>query len=177
MERLKLKNFLLTGLPGCGKTTLIKELISEINIEKKGFYTEEIREKGQRTGFRIITLSGKQAILAHKDFESTYRVSKYGVSISNLENIGVKEIEEALKGNFLIVIDEIGKMELFSERFKKAVMSALDSQNIVLGSILFSSHPFCDLIKNRKDTKLFVLTRENFHLIKNQILQLLNRKF
>ncbi len=76
---MEVKNFLITGLPGCGKTTLIKELSSVIPINKKGFFTEEIREKGKRAGFKIITFDGKQGIFAHQIFISPYRVSKYSV--------------------------------------------------------------------------------------------------
>lgn len=168
----KTKNFLITGLPGCGKTTLIKEIISELDVEKKGFFTEEIREKGKRAGFMIVTLSGKKAVLAHKDFTFPYRVSKYSVSVENLEDVGVKEIEQAISGKFLIVIDEIGKMELFSERFKKAVIAAFESENRVLASILLRPHPFCDKLKKRDDTEVFLLTRENYTTIKQEILNI-----
>jgi len=172
---MKIKNFLISGLPQCGKTTLIKEVVSQLDIEKKGFFTEEIRENGERTGFKIVTLSGKQVILAHRNFASPYRVSRYAVSISNLENVAVKEIEQGLHGNFLIVIDEIGKMELFSEKFKETVIRAFDSKNRILGTILFKSNSFCDGIKKRNDTKLLLLTRENYCAVKQDLLQLLNQ--
>jgi nucleoside-triphosphatase len=107
------KNIFITGLPGCGKTTLIKEILKELKIPAKGFFTEEIRKEGERIGFKIVTLSKKEGILAEKGFKSLYRVSKYGVILKDLEEIGVREIEEGLKGDFLIVVDEIGKMELF----------------------------------------------------------------
>ncbi len=45
------KNLLITGLPGIGKTTLIKKLSEELKVlHPAGFYTEEIREEGQRKG-------------------------------------------------------------------------------------------------------------------------------
>lgn len=171
-----MKNLLITGLPGCGKTTLVKDLVNNIKLRKVGFYTEEIREKNVRVGFKIVTLSGKETILSHKDLIiSPYKVSKYFVSIENLENFAVKEIEKGIiLENCLIVIDEIGKMELISEKFKKVVISALESQNKVLATIMYKSDPFCDKIKKRKDTQLFVLEKENFMTIKEKILQSLN---
>lgn len=165
------KNILITGLPGCGKTTLVKEIVSNLNIEKFGFFTEEIREKGNRVGFKIITLSGKEDILAHKNLITPYRVSKYFVSIENLENIGVYEIEKGiLLKNCLIVIDEIGKMELFSEKFRKVVISAFESKNKVLATIMYKPNPFCDTIKKRKDTKIYILEKTNYEEIKKEII-------
>jgi nucleoside-triphosphatase len=155
-----IKNIFITGLPSCGKTTLIKEILKELNIPAKGFFTEEIRKEGERIGFKIVTLSKKEGILAEKGFKSPFKVSKYGVILKDLEEIGVKEIEEGLKGDFLIVVDEIGKMELFSNKFKEVILKALDSKNKILGTIMLKENPFCDKIKQRKDTKIFYLTRE-----------------
>jgi len=172
-----IKNIFVSGKPGCGKTTLIKEIVKELNLKAKGFFTQEIREKGERIGFEIVTLSGKRGILAHKDFESKFKVSKYGVNLKDLEEIGVKEIEEGLKEDCLIVIDEIGKMELFSEKFKEVVLKALASKNKVLGTIMLKENSFCDKIKKREDTKVFYLTRENFQEIKKEVQKLLKNGF
>jgi nucleoside-triphosphatase len=165
-----IKNIFITGLPGCGKTTLIKEILKELKIPAKGFFTEEIRKEGERIGFKIVTLSGKEGILAERGFRSPYKVSKYGVILKDLEEIGIKEIEEGLKGNFLIVVDEIGKMELFSSKFKEVILKALDSKNKIFGTIIEKENPFCDKIKQRKDTKVFYLTRENREKVKKEIL-------
>lgn len=97
------KNILLTGLPGIGKTTLIKEIISEISKEKIcGFYTQEIRnDEGKRVGFVIKGLEGKEGILAYVEAKSHYKVGKYKVLLKDLEQIGVKEIE---KRNSIIIM-------------------------------------------------------------------------
>lgn len=168
-----IKNLLITGLPGCGKTTLIKEILEELKIPARGFFTEEIREGRERIGFKIKTLSKKEGILAKKGIESPYKVSKYGVILKDLEEIGVKEIEEGLKENCLIVVDEIGKMEIFSQKFREIILRALDSKNKVLGTIMLKPNSFCDKIKKRKDTKVFYLTRENFQNIKKEIKEIL----
>ena len=61
------KNFLITGLPGVGKTTLIKKLSEKLkHLHPAGFYTEEIREAGQRKGFELISLDGKRGLLSHE---------------------------------------------------------------------------------------------------------------
>ena len=164
-----IKNIFITGKPGCGKTTLIMEILKELNLKAGGFYTQEIREKGIRKGFKIISLDGKEGILAHVSIKSPFRVSKYGVNIKDLEEIGVKSILEGIKENKIIIIDEIGKMELFSERFRKAVWDALESKNKVLGTIKMTRDSFTDKIRKRKDTKIFYLKRENRKRIKNEI--------
>ncbi len=164
-----IKNILLTGKPGCGKTTLIKQIIEELGLDAGGFYTLEIRRRGRREGFKIVTLDEKEGILAHVNIRSPYRVSKYGVDIENLEEIGVKSILDSLEKNKVIVIDEIGKMELFSEKFRNAVSAALDSQNKVLATIMLAANPFADEIKRRQDVKIFYLTPENRKRVKEEI--------
>jgi nucleoside-triphosphatase len=153
--------YLLTGSPGTGKTTVIKQAVSGLEIKAGGFYTEEIRTAGVRQGFRIITLDGYDAVLAHIDTPGRCRVSKYGVDIANLENTGVAALERAIADSDLIVIDEIGKMELFSPRFKDAVLKAVDSSKKVLGTVMLNPNPFADEIKSRPQVKVLELTRVN----------------
>jgi len=168
-----IKNIFISGFPGCGKTTLIKEIIKELDLKAGGFYTSEIREKGQRLGFKIITLDGGEGILAHVNVKSPYRVSKYKVNLKDLEEIGVAALLEALKENKVVIIDEIGKAEMFSRKFKQTVLAVLNSKNQVLGTIKLTYDPFTDKIKKRQDTKIFYLTRENREDIKKQIKELL----
>lgn len=168
-----IKNIFITGEPGCGKTTLIMEIIKELNLYADGFYTTEIRKGGDRIGFKIITLNGREGTLAHVNIKSPYKVSKYKVNIKDLEEIGVNSILNSLKENKITVIDEVAKMEMFSEKFKKAIFTALESKNKVLGTMMLKQNPFCDQIKKRLDTKFFYLTKENKEGIKKEIINLL----
>lgn len=170
-----IKNIFICGPPGSGKTTLIKEILKELKIPAKGFFTQEIRKDKERIGFEIVSLNGKRGILAKKGLKSQYKVSKYGVILKDLEEIGIKEIEEGLKGNYLILIDEIGKMELFSLKFREIILKALESKNKILGTIMMRKNPFCDKIKERKDTKIFYLKREKREEIKKEIIRILER--
>jgi nucleoside-triphosphatase len=157
--------FLLTGRPGTGKTTIIRETLSFIKVKAGGFYTQEIREGGVRKGFKIITLDGKEAVLSHMDFSKTYRVGKYGVNLNNLEQTGVLSIAKAIDNCALIVIDEIGKMELLSMRFRDVVLKALESDKPVLGTIMESSDPYTDRIKKLSSVTLLTVTVANRSLI------------
>jgi len=89
--------YLLTGRPGTGKTSLIRQMLAGIRGKTGGFYTEEIRSQGIREGFRLVTLDGQTVLLAHVDIHSPYRVSKYGVDIDSLERVGVSALHRAVK--------------------------------------------------------------------------------
>src|SRR5436190_5463934 len=127
------KKVLLTGRPGCGKTTLIKRVVNELALPAGGFYTEEIREHGQRFGFKIITLDGKEAVFAHVDFKTPERLGKYGLNLSVLESVAVGGVRAAACARQLVVIDEIGPMEIRSTIFRDAVNEVLDSNVPILG--------------------------------------------
>ena len=161
---------LLTGKPGTGKTALIKEAIAKTRIRAGGFYTEEIRTGGVRQGFRIITLDGQDGVLAHVNIPSPYQVSKYGVDVNSLNVVGVSAMHQALKECDLVVIDEIGKMELLSPRFKEAIWQVIDSGKKVLGTIMLSPNPFADEIKHHPEVKLLALDWSNRNQVLREIL-------
>ena len=156
-----MKNILICGPPGVGKTTLIKKILEKLNLKAGGFYTEEIRERSNRVGFKIISLDNQEGILAHINIKDSQRVGRYGVNINDLENIGARSLEQALKNDDLIIIDEIGKMEVFSEEFKEKVLDCLNSKKIVLATIGMVGDKFISNIKRRDDIILFKVTKEN----------------
>ena len=78
------KAILLTGRPRVGKTTIIKDVVRKLPGRAGGFYTEEMRERGRRQGFKIVTLDGREGILAHVGIKSRMRVSKYGVTVQGM---------------------------------------------------------------------------------------------
>ena len=151
--------FLITGPPGCGKTTLVKEIARRFPGKVGGFYTEEVRRGGVREGFRIRTFDGESAFLARVDLQSPWRVGKYGVDLRALEEVGVPSIFRAIEGRRIVIIDEIGKMELFSPRFVEAVWEAIGSGLPVVGTIMLKSHPEADKVKAHPSVELLLLRR------------------
>lgn len=162
--------YLLTGRPGTGKTSLIKQAIAKTGSKAGGFYTEEIRVQGVRQGFRMVTLDGQITILAHVNIGSPYRVSKYGVDIDGLERVGVEALQRAAKQCDLVVIDEIGKMELFSVNFREAVLQMIDGGKRILGTIMLSPDQWADTIKLKPQVHLITVTRANHSQVLNELL-------
>lgn len=162
---------LLSGAPGAGKTTLIRQAIAAVKGRAGGFYTGEIRGQGVRQGFEIITLDGSSAILAHVDIQSPYRVSKYGVDTDNLDKVGVVALRRAIQECEVVVIDEIGKMELFSVAFREAVLEALESGKKVLGTIMLPPHPWAEQIKRDPRVKVLLVSRANHQQVLEELLR------
>ena len=164
------KTILLTGRPQVGKTTIIKDVVRRLPGQAGGFYTEEMRERGRRQGFKIVTLEGQEGILAHVGIKSRMRVSKYGVNLADLEAIGVAAIRKAIVQKDYVVIDEIGKMELFSKAFKDAVWEAVHSDRPVLGTITLASHPWANSVKALPQVTIIEVTKANRDKIAQQVL-------
>ena len=166
--------YLLTGRPGTGKTSLIKQVVAGLGGKAGGFYTEEIRSHRVREGFRMVTLDGRSAILAHINIQSHYRVSKYGVDLDSLDRVGVSALHEAARGCDLVVIDEIGKMELFSASFREAVSRIIESGKKVLGTIMLNPNPWADALKHRPEVNLVTVTRDNHREVLEKLSQWLD---
>ncbi len=166
--------YLLTGQPGTGKTSLIKEAIADMKGKAGGFYTEEIRSQGVRQGFRLVTLDGSTAVLSHLYFQGPHRVSKYGVDVESLDKVGVAAINQAIQECDLVVIDEIGKMELLSAKFREAVLNILKSGKKLLGTIMLSPNPCADAIKRQPQVNVVTVTRTNHQQVMEELREWLN---
>lgn len=163
------KNIFLTGAPSSGKTTVIKKIIKNLPAPANGFYTEEEKSGDKRVGFVIRSLDGKEGYLAHQDINSDFHIRRYGVSIENIEAIAAASIIPA--EDHIIILDEIGKMECFSETFKQAALKALDSPNIVIGTITFGGNEFISAVKEREDIEIIEVTPQNRDSLPELILQ------
>ena len=154
--------YLLTGRTGTGKTSLIKQVVAGFRLKAGGFYTEEIRNSGTRLGFKLVTLDGREAVLAHIDFSKRFRVGKYGVDVTAMDSLGVPVLRHAARQDDLIIIDEIGKMEMFSPAFRETVLEIIGGNKRTLGTIMLNANPWADTIKKHPNVNLITVSRYSY---------------
>ena len=166
----------ISGGPRIGKTTLIKKLAAQITIPKCGFYTEEILENGTRVGFKAVSLdSRREIVLAHVDFRSLHKVGKYKVNIKDFELVVKDTLRAFLAQNKSIVVKyEIGKMEMFSDKFKELILEILRSSEPAIVTIRADWAESWIAKMKDKDCHYFELNLGNFEDIYRQILELIS---
>ena len=157
----KSAKLLLTGPPGVGKTTLIRKLCDALApVRPAGFYTQEIRRSGMRRGFELVSLDGLRSVLAHVDQAGPARVGKYGVDVAGFEHFldAIDFFEERFQ---IVIIDEIGKMECFSAKFRALLEQVLDSEKPLVATIALKGGGIIEQTKRRSDVTLFNISRQN----------------
>src|SRR2546422_9975597 len=142
--RSGLRVILLTGRPGVGKTTMVNRIhehYSASGLKIEGMTTREVREGGARTGFMITDLSsGQEGWLAKKNLTAGPRVGSYVVVSDDLEKIGVAALERSMKGAAdLVIVDEIGPMEMTSPSFRNSISKVLNGYRAVVATVKFGS--------------------------------------
>ena len=168
-------NILITGYPGVGKTTLINKITKKLSCRVGGFYTHEMRETGRRTGFYITDFDGNQMVMASERSKSPFRVNKYGVNIEAFEKIGIPAMERALQSSELIVIDEIGRMEMFSQTFCDKLQQVFDSDKPLLATIKKIDCELTKELKAREDVQIFEVTQFNRDTIFDEVMNKLGK--
>ncbi len=170
---LKYAKILVTGLPGCGKTTAIMRILTNLKCKNVvGFYTQEIRNNGRRTGFMWNRLDGSEGILADVKIKGPPRVGKYGVNVPGFEKSVVRILNADRTDARLFVIDEIGKMECFSRKFIEAVRKLFASDRSILATVARKGSGLIGEVKNYPDVRLFNLTVQNRDRIITEISQI-----
>ncbi len=165
---------LITGPPATGKTTVLMRTISiflERGFKVGGMLSREVRENGVRTGFEIIDIeSDKTGWLANVSQKTGPQVGKYRVNLKDLDDIGAKAISAAVVNCDIVAIDEIGPMELFSEKFRDAVEAALESNKFVVAVVHWKAEDkLVRDVKSREDAEIFGVTHENREILPLEI--------
>lgn len=156
----------MTGRPGIGKTSVLLRTINDLKsrgYKIGGMISREVREGGFRVGFEIMDFcTGKRGWLAHVNQSTGPKVSKYRVNLGDLNAVGTSSILSAVANDDIIVVDEIGPMELFSQAFKDAVVQAVESRKPLLGTIHYRLRdPIVHIVKAREDAEILEVTYEN----------------
>ena len=156
------KNIHVTGLPGSGKTTLIKKLAEELReYDPAGFCTGEIRSQVTRKGFKLTSLDGQTTgTLAHVDIKGPHRVGKYGIDLPGFEQF-IETLQLLDSRPRLVIIDEIVKMECRSAKFRDLVASLLNASAPVIATIALKAGGFVDEVKHRRDVRVYEVTERN----------------
>ncbi len=168
----------ITGLPNAGKTFALIKVIEMLEQEGKtvgGMVTEPIFKNGRRIGFWVMDWRTKvRKVLASQDIDSSVRVGRYGVDVQALDEVGVRAVRSATEQSDIIVVDEVGKMEMESSAFVEAIKDALDSDKpVILTLHKKSRNPLLQDIRRRDDVRILEVTPVNRNLLPYKIVGLL----
>jgi nucleoside-triphosphatase len=159
---------LLTGRPGVGKTTVVRAVARLLaGAHLIGFYTEEIREAGERCGFRLVTFDGEEAIVAHMDLPPP-RVSKYGVDVAVIDRFAAA-LQVSHNRSAIYLIDEIGKMECLSLAFVAATTRVIESGRPLVATVAQHGGGFIEQVKRRRDVDVWTVTQATRDTLPNRI--------
>jgi nucleoside-triphosphatase len=166
---------LITGVPGIGKTTVIRRVADSLSGKQiRGFYTEEIRTGGERRGFRLVTFNGEQRVIAHSDFAKRHRVGKYGIDVAAIDAAASLLCPDPSAELYLV--DEIGRMECLSERFITAMRELLAGRVPLVATVGLRGGGLIAEVKGMEQCLLWEVTRENRDGLPARILEWLSRE-
>ncbi len=165
----------ITGAPKVGKTEGLIRVIRRLenDLAFGGMITESIEKKGERVGFKVIDWrTKKEGVFAHIDLDTIYRVGKYRIDLKVLEKIGIPAVQNALEDEDIdiVIIDEVGKMELESKKFREVVRKALDSDKPLLLTLHKKSRDsLLQDIRNMDNVRILEITSVNRNILPYKI--------
>lgn len=157
----------VTGSPGVGKSTLVGKVAASTGMRVGGVLARDKRYKNRRIGFELLDLASGAVGMLADETGSGPQLGKYRVHPEDLDGLGARAIENALKCE-LIVVDEVGPMELTSHSFVSAVEMAIASSRPMLVVLHeWSNHRLAKKIRNT--FKVITVTRENRESLVDEI--------
>ena len=164
---------LLEGRPGIGKTTVARRLLhllQEAGVPVGGFTTAELRTGGRREGFLVEAVSGAQEVLAHVALPGPPRVGRYGVDLAAFDRVALPALRTPRTGG-VVVVDELGNMELASAPFRDAVMQLLDREVAVVATVHQARHQFTDAVRRRPGVRVVRVTEATRDALPMQLME------
>ncbi len=169
-------SLLLTGIPGIGKTTVIRKVAASLSgYTLAGFVTDEIRTERGREGFRLITFDGSEGVIAHVNFQTPQRIGRYRLDVQTIDRL-VRSALRLEQNIDVYLVDEIGKMECLSKVFIACMRSVLDSGKPVVAAVAKKGEDFISEVKRRGDSVTWEVTRQNRDALPDSIFAWINRK-
>jgi nucleoside-triphosphatase len=155
----------------------MKEIASALGPRRaKGFITEEVREGGERRGFRVALLhEAREGILARAGGPGP-RVGKYGVDLASFEATVLPFLEAEVRPETVYLLDEVGKMECLSARFRAAVAGIIGSGAAAVATVPLRASGFPAEVKARGDLTIIPVSRANAVEVRSMILERLREK-
>ena len=164
----------VTGSPGIGKSTLVANVAKAAGMRVGGVLARDKRYKDRRIGFELLDLASGAVGMLADETGSGPQLGKYRIHPEDLDGIGAHAVENALKCE-LIVVDEVGPMELSSRRFISAVEMAIASSKPMLVVLHeWSNHRLAKKI--RSTFQVITVTRENREALVDEIANVLFAK-
>jgi len=168
----------LTGLPNSGKTTLIKTLISNFQGQGKivgGMITENIVENMRKVGMEVVDIrTGERATFAHVSFGETHKNINFGLDLEALENVGAASIKKASEDCDIVIVDEVGPIQMESVEFNKTILETIKMNvDIILTIHKKSRHTVVQDIRRRDDMRILDVTPVNRLVLPYKIQQIL----
>jgi nucleoside-triphosphatase len=164
---------LLEGRPGIGKTTVARRLLhllQEAGVPVGGFTTGELRTSGRREGFVVEAASGAREVLAHIGLPGPPRVGRYGVDLAAFERVALSALDDPGRGG-VVIVDELGKMELASTAFRAAVLELLARDVAVVATVQIARHRFTSALKRRPDVRVVRVTETTREALPEQLME------
>ncbi|KAH8390758.1 hypothetical protein KR215_005265, partial [Drosophila sulfurigaster] len=158
---IKLNLFVQTGI---GKTTLVGKIAANMRNQctLQGFFTDEVRENNQRIGFDVVTMAGKREILAREKVQGNLpKVGKYSVYVENFEKLALPLLNKSSRPTQLMIIDEVGKMELLSKRFEEAVRMLVLYEQIAIPLHTNKRIGLVEFLKSYPQSRIYTVNHTN----------------
>lgn len=154
-------NVFLQGLPGVGKSTIIKKILRELSIDPTGFFTlvEELPIEGKRNIYIHPANSKNLERESNNLIGESVNPGKLVAYTKVFENYGL-EILSHIESP-LIIMDEIGFLEDDAYQYQSRILDLLNQEIMILGVIKKKETPFISTIARHRKSIVIEVNENN----------------